>query len=158
LGGVERSQGNFQAAIEFYEQALEWNKDLPDWWMHAQALRGLGVVALAQDRLPEARAFLAESLAVSHQYGYLIWIAEGLAAAAELARKSDEPPRATKLLGASDAIFNKIQGKPPSFVAREIEQTRARVRARLGDAAYEAAWREGKGLEVEQAIKLALGE
>lgn len=158
LGGVERSQGNFQAAIEFYEQALEWNEDLPDWWMHAQALRGLGVVALAQDRLPRARTYLAESLAVSHQYGYLIWIAEGLAASAELARKSDEPPRAAKLLGASDAVFTKIQGKPPVFVAREIERTRAGVREKLGDAAYEAAWQAGKKLDVEQAIKLALGE
>ena len=64
--------------------------------------------------------------------------------------------RAIRLLGAGEAFCETIGAHPPVAVAQEYERTVAEGRAALGDAAFAAAWAEGRAMSLELAVEYAL--
>jgi hypothetical protein len=62
------------------------------------------------------------------------------------------------LWGAAEALRIDI-GAPPSLDARPLyERSLAAARAQLGEAAWEAAFAEGRAMSAEEAAEYALGE
>ena len=68
----------------------------------------------------------------------------------------EQPERAARLYGAEDALRARL-GVPRTPASREsYEETIAAVRAALDETKFAAAWREGKGMPLQQAIAYAL--
>ncbi|MDQ3225882.1 MAG: AfsR/SARP family transcriptional regulator, partial [Chloroflexota bacterium] len=112
--------------------------------------------ALAQGRGDHARAvsYYGEALIRFHALGDLgsvAWCLEGVAAAGG----RDHPEQAARLFAAADTLRTAIHIPLPSPERPEYDRAVAVVRTILGDAAFEAAWRDGAVLPLETALAAA---
>ncbi|HEX5504853.1 MAG TPA: LuxR C-terminal-related transcriptional regulator [Thermomicrobiales bacterium] len=147
--------GDYAQAQAYGEEHLALGRVAQGQEAISHTLRSLGLVLLEQGDGPRGRALLAEDLALSRELGHKQGIAyclEGLAVAA----RRDRPALAARWWGAAAALREAIAVPPlPPERARD-ERHQAAVRARMGEAAFAAAWAEGRALPLEQAITEAL--
>jgi predicted ATPase/class 3 adenylate cyclase/Tfp pilus assembly protein PilF len=156
LGNVAYCSGDLAAAQAFYEESLEIEQELGNRRGIATALGSLGMVALSHGEHAQARTLYQESLGLYREVGDQSEIAECLEGLAGVAGAQGEAVRAARLFGAADALREAV-GVPrepadPTGVARHL----AAARAALGEAAFDAAWAEGRGMALEEAVGEAL--
>jgi hypothetical protein len=60
------------------------------------------------------------------------------------------------LLGAAEAMRERIGGSVPALLRKEHEQRVAETLQTLGDDQFKAAWAAGRAMPAEQAIEFAL--
>ena len=154
--GLLRADGHDAAARALYEEGLAIRRRLAARRGVAAVLHNLAVLDQRAGDRPGARTRLAEALGLFRAVGDrpgAAWCLAGLAAAAEA---DGQPERAARLLGAADPHLTAEAAPlhPPD--AAERAGTRARVRRRLGEAAFAAAWAEGRAMSPEQAVAYAL--
>ncbi|HEV8354550.1 MAG TPA: tetratricopeptide repeat protein [bacterium] len=153
LGVVARAHGDLTRAQALHEESLDLRRTLGDKQGVGASLGSLAVIARDRGDLDGARALWQESLTLRQSIGDQAGIAECLE---HLAAIASNPTDAVHLFGAAAAVRETIVA-PGSLgdqetVRREIE----RLRARLDDDAFDAAWREGRRMPQNQAIGLAL--
>jgi hypothetical protein len=100
----------------------------------------------------QARSFYQESLLLRREMGHRIALAQSLEDFAVLAGRERQAQRAIRLLGAGEAFCETLGARPPVGVAAEYERTVWESRAALGEAAFAAAWAEGRAMSLEQVI------
>jgi hypothetical protein len=61
-----------------------------------------------------------------------------------------------RLWGAVSALRERLDPSLPIVLPEKYERERSLLRARLGEAAFEAAFAEGRALTLEQAIEYAV--
>src|SRR5262249_39680077 len=123
-------------------------------------LNNLGFVAQHLGDYPLAASRSAEALSLARELGLKRMIAESLAALAGPQIGVDASPaamaRAARLLGAAEALREAI-GFDWGAADRPVhERTAAAVRSQLDEAAFAAAWAEGRAMSSEEAIAYAL--
>jgi hypothetical protein len=124
--------------------------------MGSPALHGLGLVAWRQGDADRAIAELGESLALRWRLGERPGVAECLEALALVAAGQGQAERAARLLGAAAALRATF-GAPVPDIDRPDQAVAVRVvQARLGEAAFAAAWAAGQAWSLEQAVAEAL--
>jgi predicted ATPase/DNA-binding SARP family transcriptional activator len=156
LGDVAVVQGDRRTAAARYEQALGIARAHDDWERTIWALLGLGRVAEQQEEAERAAAFYAESLALGQEQDHRISVLASLEGLARVAAVSGQEERGARLLGAA-ATHREALGVPlPPHLRPGNERTVAAVRAALGEAAFAAAWTEGRAITLEQAVADAL--
>jgi hypothetical protein len=103
-----------------------------------------------------APAVLHEALVLSRDIGARELITDILENLARLAVMHGRAPRAARLSGATEALREALN--VPLAPDQRADHTRAvqAMRAALGEAAFAAAWVEGRALPLEAAIALAL--
>ena len=67
-----------------------------------------------------------------------------------------DPPRAARLLGAAEGLRKAINAPVQAADVPDYERVMVAVRAGLDPYAFAAAWKEGRGITLEQAVELAL--
>ncbi|MBA2595523.1 MAG: hypothetical protein H0V00_02745 [Chloroflexia bacterium] len=155
LAHAAHLQGQGERAEALFVQLLADFRDHGgDEYIAAQTLHSLG--ALAQGRGDHARAvsYYGEALIRFHALGDLgsvAWCLEGVAAAGG----RDHPEQAARLFAAADTLRTAIHIPLPSPERPEYDRAVAVVRTILGDAAFEAAWRDGAVLPLETALAAA---
>jgi len=156
MAGIRLGRGEFQTARALLEEHLAICRELgnPDLLIHA--LGGMGHVERGEGQYARARALYQESLELRRNLGYQIAVAQSLEDLAVLAGREGQMERASRLLGAAEAFCETLGARLPVAVAAEYERTVAEGRAALGEAAFAAAWAEGRLLSLEQAITYAL--
>jgi len=159
LGNVALAQGDYAAAMALHEEGLAIRRELGDRSGIATSLSNLGIVVLNQGDYPAARALLEESLAIRRELGDRAGIPYSLdgLAAVDASRRSSL--RAAQIWGATEQSRTEL-GAPltPNERSRH-DQFVAAARIALGDdAAFDRAWKEGRGLTLDQAIELALAK
>jgi predicted ATPase/class 3 adenylate cyclase len=70
--------------------------------------------------------------------------------------EGSDPTTAARLLGAAAALRDAADAPRLSFERTEFDEAGARLRAHLGEGAYRDAFTDGRGLDAEAAIALAL--
>ncbi len=127
-------------------------------------LESLAWVLLDHDDYARARALLTEGLLLAQHYGdksQQMWALEGLACLAARSGMAQGGPlkgaqRAARLFGAAEAL-RETCGQLPTPAERSIhERYVAMGRAHMDEAAWQAAWAEGRAMTPEQAIAYAL--
>ena len=103
-----------------------------------------------------ARSLYAESLALRRELGDGFAVAQSLEDLAVLAGTEQRAALAVRLLGAGEACCETLGIRPPVALAVEYERTVTEGRAALGEAAFAAAWAEGRAMSLEQAVAYAL--
>jgi predicted ATPase/DNA-binding SARP family transcriptional activator len=179
LGHMALEQQDYAAARARCEEGLAIRRELGDRSGIADSLYHLGTVVYEQADFDAARARHEESLTIRRELGEHLRIAESLVALAALAGEGQGLPgvgegtitgerfaageaadgarAAARLFGAAAALRDAIGAPvPPRNQAAYVRQTR-RAREMLGEAAFAAAWEEGRAMALEEAIRVALG-
>ena len=73
-----------------------------------------------------------------------------------LAITDKETRRAANLFGAAEALREKCQSPMADYEQVEYDGWVAQVRQALAEAVCQAAWAEGRGMTMDQAVQLAL--
>jgi hypothetical protein len=161
LGGVAYVQGNYQRAGIYYEERLEIVRAFGEKTRIAKSLTGLGYISLHHGRWREAQTRFAESLTLLGESGDPRKIAPCLAGEAWLAEVKGRPVRASRLLGAAEALLRASEMHLPAELQADYDRIIADARAHLDEAAFHAAWSEGQAMVAEdwkRAVAYALEE
>ena len=157
LGAAAQYRGDLGQSETLLEESLTLSQEAGYREGIAWSLNELGIVAYRRDDLGRAGALLKESLRVHHDLGDRWRIASVLEGLAEAACAQREFERAARLLGAADALREAIGTPVPLCERTERDRNVAAARARLDDAAWEAAWAAGRVMSLGEAVGYALG-
>jgi non-specific serine/threonine protein kinase len=152
LSDTAYRRGDLPSSERFGEESVALLRGAGDEWALGLSLTTLGAVALARSDVSAATAIFQESLALGLGVN-ADWVVAGALAgfAAVAATRGDHT--AARLLGATETLREAShQGRLSNYYHHA--QTIQTVRAALGEAAYAAAWEEGRALPTDEAIDL----
>jgi tetratricopeptide (TPR) repeat protein len=153
---VAIERGDYGRAVALHEESLALRRELGDKWGIASSLGNLGLVAFERGDYARAVALLEEGLALARDIGAKHRVTECLEGLATVAGALDQPERAARLFGTADALRAALGAPLPPRERARREQAVAALRDALGEAAFAAAWAEGRALSLEDAVALAL--
>jgi hypothetical protein len=155
LGELALEQGAVQRASDAFVEGLRLARLVGDQGNIAWLLYHTGRLAFGQRDMADAVTRFVENAQLCDRLGYREGIALSLASLAAVAIERREPVQAARFLGAAEA-----QWEPSSWLqstARaDYHRTLHAVRTLLDDAAFAAAWAEGRKMTLEQAVDEAL--
>jgi len=158
LGGVAQGRGDFSGAQALFEESLSLRRSLGDRWGIASSLNNLGSLACMQGNLPGARAMYEESLAIARDLGDRWCLVESLAGLASIAQTFAGPTGAARLWGGTERLREEIGAPLDRNERQRHDRLIAAARDALGDdAAFDAAWQEGRAMTLEKLVEYALG-
>ncbi len=161
LGFAAEVEEEFEQMRVRIEEALALFRELGDIRNIATLLPILGMVVLIHDRdFEQASKLFEEGLILQRELKYKSAIFFGLLGMAGVAALREQPSRAAKLFGASEALREEIglSVTPLDDSRYDYEGYLATMRAGLDEAAFEAAWSEGQAMTPEEAIEYALSK
>lgn len=122
----------------------------------ALAMHNLGCVDLALGAYASARALLCDALRIRHQLGLRRGYAYSFEQLAQILEREAHHERAVQLWAAAETLRIRL-GAPLEYVEQKDQQAAVpRLRAQLGEMAFDIAWSKGAAMTTEQAIALAL--
>jgi predicted ATPase/DNA-binding CsgD family transcriptional regulator len=158
LGASALYRGESELAAERLNEALAISRRLGFQEGVAWSLNELAVLARRRRRAgaAEPEIMLRDALLVHQQLGDRWRMASVLEeiAGAVLARR--DPARAARVLACAAALRERIGTPVPPAERPDLEASLARLRRQLTPAAFDSAWTEGAGLELERAVALAI--
>jgi non-specific serine/threonine protein kinase len=161
LGNVSLVDGDRPRAARMFEEALALARQRGDRLGTNIALYSLAQIALSEANHAKAESMLDEGLASSGQMGdqaNLSYFLEGLAV---VAGARGEARRSARMLGAAQGSMEEAGATVYNYYMPDralYERTLAAARARLDEAAWTAAWEEGRAMTAEQAVEHAVVE
>lgn len=159
LGNLLQDQGDYAAARVYYEESLALRREIGYQSGVACTLHNLGETLLYQGDDPlQARELLQESLSLAWEVGDKTHIAAVMAALARVATELGQAARAAQLLSQGESLLLSIGAVIPLAGRQAYERCVEAVRAELGQAAFDAAWAEGRARTLEDAVAFALEE
>ncbi|WP_394793811.1 ATP-binding protein [Armatimonas sp.] len=156
LGNIAHQQGDFAAAKLFHEESLAIKQTLGDRNGIASSLLNLANVAMRQDDNATARGYYQQSLRTRSEIGDKNGMVICLDFFANLCLSEGKPHQAAVLWGAAQALRDEIGSAVPTSIQKGHDHHLAETRKALGDAAFEAAYAQGRALTQEQAIVKAM--
>jgi len=156
LGNLARNQGDYARAAACYDESLALCRDLGDLFQIVSVLQDQGYLAQQQGDQVRAAVLLRESLARCRDIDYLwvsVWCLAGLG---RVAVAQGQAEHATRLLGATAALFEIYDPAMDPIDRADYERSIGTARAHLDAATFDAAWAAGRAMTPEQAIAYAL--
>jgi predicted ATPase/DNA-binding SARP family transcriptional activator len=151
-------RGDRQAARPLVEERLAICRERGASELLIHALGAMGHLERDEGDYARARALYEESLGLRRKMGNQLALAQSLEDFAVLAGRQRQAERAIRLLGAAEAFCETLGARLPVADATDYERTVAEGRAALGEAAFAAAWAEGRAMSLQQAIDDGLSE
>jgi len=158
LSLIENLKGNFEKASALLEEDIDttmklghrndyrWNRSL------------LGRVLVQQGKLSEARDIFVETVRdlLNHEDDFMvIYTLEGMAG---LSIAIDNPERAARLIGCSDASRRKIDDMRHRLEQADMDKIIAACLAKMGEVAFSDAYESGQKMTLDEAVAYALEE
>src|SRR4029077_838859 len=147
--------GDLDAANVHYSASIALWERLGDAESTADSLQMLGIIALRQGLLGEARSHVARSLEIERDYGSSRSVANLLEILPSVAAEENQVDRALKLGGAAAGMRKRLEIVSESPVSREVI---SRLEQRRRNPSSDEAWRAGVAMSREDAIAYALNE
>jgi predicted ATPase/transcriptional regulator with XRE-family HTH domain len=148
-------------AVSMFEEGLALARRTGDRTAAYIALYNLAQVSLARGDYDGAAAIFEEGITLSEQMrdqANLAYFLEGLAV---VAGKREEAERSARLSGAAEGMLEAVGAAVYNYYKPDrslYERATAKVRSRLGEAAFEEARDRGRSMTFEQAVAYALEE
>ncbi len=155
LGDVAEYGGDLDLAEARYRESLELHRGLGNEPYVAAALVRLAAVARRRGDLEAARARCLEALATLRDLGNRAGVAECLDELAMVLAHTGRTVESAVVWGAMSALLEKASTPLPPSQRAEHEAAMAAAREASGAAAFERAWRRGRGLRLEEAVGFA---
>jgi predicted ATPase/class 3 adenylate cyclase len=156
LANVSYYRGDHDQARERAEEAKTMLAALGAKSQLAVCLWTLGTLAFVQGDVAQAIGLYRESLTLYQGLSDRRGIAECLESLAGAAAAVQEGERAARLFGAADALRERIKSPLPLSDRPAYDRSIAAVRSLLPEAAFAAAYDQGRHLPLEEAIGEAM--
>jgi predicted ATPase/class 3 adenylate cyclase len=104
----------------------------------------------------EAEAMYRDTIKEWQRIGHRAAVAHQLECLAAIALRAEQTERAARLFGAAEALRDKIGIPMTALENREYEEQLARLRAAMDAPAFDSAWAQGRSLNMDQAVQLAV--
>lgn len=157
LGIVAMDRNDIERGIALVEEAMSIDHKRGDEWAVACGSLNLGVALMESQGPRESRPLLEESLNAFVEVGDPDGTAETIESLGGLAAIERDPIRCVRLLAAAEALRRKLHLPSAEPDRARLDKWLATAREALGKADFEAAWREGSQIELEEAVEFALG-
>jgi predicted ATPase/DNA-binding CsgD family transcriptional regulator len=151
-GEVARAQGDLEGARQRYDESLSLYRELDLRNPAAIVLHNLGYIVAGEGEPRRASHYFAEALATHDENLNLLNVGHCLVGLAVVAEQIDRPEQAARLLGAADAMLERIGAAIWPVDKVEHDRTLAAVVDRLGAVAFSAAFAAGRALSPEEAV------
>jgi predicted ATPase/DNA-binding CsgD family transcriptional regulator len=158
LGEIARYNGDDARARRAYEECLAVCQRTGERRRIVFIFENLAYIAMHGGDVERAGALGRQGLQLACEMDHRLEMAKTLPILAWVMGMSGQPERAIRLLGASDSALERMGAFHQLNDKREVDAMIAAVRAQLDEAAFQAAWDEGRTLTLEQAVALALDE
>jgi LuxR family maltose regulon positive regulatory protein len=148
LGQVQRAQGQLQAALETYQQALKVTAPpgRPTPPAAGAAHVGLAEVAYQRNELEPARRHVTEGIALSRHLAYTQPLATGLATLAWIRQANGDSPGAREAI---DEAWQVMPSPATTGLLNPVPAQRARLLLAQGDVTATVRWIGQHGLDAE---------
>ena len=144
LGELAEVEGRHELAIERLDTALAMWRDLDDRVGAARAQVYLGQALLARGKVATAEMVLREALTAIRDIEYEQLLPAALRSIAQLMARRGDFTLAARCCGAEAGVREALGMELPAARRAGHERTIAVVREALGEAAFAAAWEEGR--------------
>jgi len=151
-GEVARSNGDYSRARALYEESMALYRELGHRHGMGRILHNLGYVALHERDPRRAAACFSEALVVLHEDGIGRFLAHCLMGLAGVRNVLAQPEQAVRLAGAAARLVEGTTTAVCPVDRIEWDHHIAGLRARLGNAAFAAAWGAGWALPLDRAL------
>jgi non-specific serine/threonine protein kinase len=148
--------GNLEDAQAMLEDLLRTATDLGA-QSRLMALWTLGLIARDQRDYVAARPYFVEAMALGRASGEMRYTTHLLEAFAWLDAE-DHPRRAALLLGAAEALRERINYPLPRSHREDYDHPAAAIAGAIGGDAFEKAKAEGRAITLEEAVEVALSQ
>lgn len=152
LGHTARAQGDKDRSVGYHEAAVQTLRQLPGKNKLGDALICLGWAELQRGEWSRARAAYREGLAVVAASDDRMRMGRTVNGAAGIAGAGGDPVLAARLFSAAATQRAEEQVDLKPSIQAELERLVAGVRERLGETHFAAAWAEGSGLSLDEAV------
>jgi tetratricopeptide (TPR) repeat protein len=156
MGDVARHQGDYERARSLYDQSFKLLMELRDKRAMAHLFTDMGNLAAEHGEYDEARHLHEESMVIFSELGDVRGIANLFDATAQISVRRGRLERALRLAGAATKLREDFSVPLPPDEQAQLNQSLTLIRQKLGEAASEIAWREGRTMSAEKAIQYAL--
>jgi non-specific serine/threonine protein kinase len=157
-GAAAHFENDLGLAVQRFERCAELSAALGLPAIEARAVQLLGLVRLGLGDMRGARAALAKGVPVVVDLGDRFAIPIGLTALAGLAAETGRPRAALRLAGGAAAYEETNQTHRPQKIRVQLEAWLAPIRAKMGTAAAQRVFDEGRGLSPEEAVAVGLDD
>jgi predicted ATPase/transcriptional regulator with XRE-family HTH domain len=124
----------------------------------ANTLSRLGSIACEMGGYARASGLFRESLDLALRFGFMYDALICLEGMARTLAMQDQPERAARLLGVSNALREEIGTTLTPIARSDHDHAVKAARAALGEDAFAAAWGEGRAMSLEAAVADALDD
>lgn len=156
LGWVRHAQGRSREAHELLVESLGMHREFDDKVGIARTLYYLAMVSHDQGDIDAAKAQLREALALEQTVGDRILTASTLEVLAGLSLDFATPVDAARLWGSAQRLREEICAPQELVLKRRTEGQVALAREALGDdTVFDAAWRDGRAMTLEEMVRFA---
>jgi predicted ATPase/DNA-binding SARP family transcriptional activator len=156
LAAISSGLGDDARARTLHEDNLRRARATGNARIEASTLGHLAAIALDDGRLDDAMSMLEESLAVHRRVGDRLDVAVDLCRYAGALAATGRARTAARLLSGFESWHDEVGPLRRSWVAELNRSTLAAVRTQLGETVLAEAWEDGRRLNVQEAISLAL--
>jgi predicted ATPase/DNA-binding CsgD family transcriptional regulator len=158
IGEIARFGGDFDRARRAYEECLAVSQQTGEARRLYMMFVNLAVLAQHDGEDERARYLSRQVIPLVHELSSKLDRAACLVFLAGILGSAGRPEPAARLLGASQAILERMGYFHPPVDKQEGDRISATVRAQIDEATFEAAWAEGRAMTLEQAVAYALDE
>jgi predicted ATPase/DNA-binding CsgD family transcriptional regulator len=155
LSDYELSAGDLDAARRHLAESLDIARALNARHDIVYETFNLGLAEYLDGSPGAAGALFAESLDLARRMGMKMNMAYALIGLALAGRGRADPGWSARLHGAADQALADLGHALQPLEARLADQDRQRLRAAMGDGAYEAAYSAGRTLDLARVLTLA---
>jgi len=156
IGLAAKYKGDFKFSRENLEKILPLYQAMNDTHRVMMIMSEFGHMDRYEGKLDQAERAYRQTIAVWLKIGHRAAVANQLECLAFIAIAHEQGARAVKLLGAAEALREKIRIPMSSFERSEYDRSVAQLRAMLPEAEFNALWNAGRALTMEQGVELAL--
>jgi tetratricopeptide (TPR) repeat protein len=158
LGNVAYDQHDYEAAQRFYEQSFQLAREMGEKSTMGYALEGLGNVSREKGNLDMARHYLRDSLTLHRQIGAKEGMLFSIDSIIQLCLEEGQSLQAVRLLAATRTLRESLGMEYMPVEQSTFNRSLALAAERMSSDAFDQAWIEGKRMNIEQAVLVALNE
>jgi len=147
--------GHRDRAKALDDENLRRARELGNQQLEAESLDGQARHALDDGRTQDGLSLARQSLSLYHALGDPHGVAVELRRCASAFARMGKASLAARLLGSAEARHRDIGGTQ-SWVTKMTEEASRAIRKQLDEAELTAAWAEGRGLSMDEAVRLAV--